>query len=262
MRILLTNDDGAGSPGILLLADALRAAGHRVFMVAPAADNSGVSHALSFFKGRLEFAEIGRDEWSLNGTPADCVAVALRGGIPELDMDFGSPPDAVVSGINRGSNLGTDIVYSGTAAAARQGAMCGVPSLALSLVYPGTESGEVPEGTAGAGWDWEAAVAFAAARLDEMLGMWAPGAFLNVNIPNRGSPPLGLAKAFPSMRFYNDRVRLESEGGTVFAAPISFEIGTKPEEGSDWHAVSRGYAAVSAVCVRPVLLEEVNPSGR
>ncbi|MCL2558661.1 MAG: 5'/3'-nucleotidase SurE, partial [Treponema sp.] len=89
MRLLLTNDDGAASPGILLLAEAMRRAGHRVFMVAPQSDSSGISHAVTFFKGERKLAEIGRDAYALEGTPADCVIVALRGGIPELDMNSG-----------------------------------------------------------------------------------------------------------------------------------------------------------------------------
>jgi len=247
MRILLTNDDGAESPGILLLADALRGGGHRVFMVAPSADASAVSHSITFFKGSRKFAEIGRDSYAFDGTPVDCVVVALKGAIPELDAEAGGePPDAVVSGINRGANLGTDIVFSGTAAAARQGAFYGVPSLALSLAGGGT-------------WHWEMAVAFAAERLGEMLARWKPDSFVNVNIPNRSEKPLGLARAFPSLRLYRDRVSLRREpGGDAFCDPMLEEIGARPEPGSDWNAVAENSASLSEIFIYPALLEDIN----
>ena len=251
MRLLLTNDDGADSPGILLLADALRAAGHRVFMVAPSYNASGVSHAISFFKGAREFAEIGRDSYSLDGTPVDCVVVALRGGIPELDMDGGSPPDAVISGINHGANLGTDIVYSGTAAAARQGAFCGIRSLALSLVHADhfQRSGDV--------CNWEMAAGFAADRLEEMLAYWKPDSFVNVNIPNRASAPGRLVRAFPAKRRYNDRIEVYGGAGGRYCTARLEDISGDREQGSDWDVVNRGDASVSGVLIHPVLLEQV-----
>jgi len=248
MRILLTNDDGADSPGILLLAQALRAAGHRVFMVAPSGDASGLSHSISFFKGSRKFAEIGRDSYSFDGTPVDCVVVALRGGIPELDMTRdGAPPDAVVSGINRGANLGTDIVFSGTAAAARQGAFCGIRSLALSLLYAEGE------------WHWDMAVAFVLERLPEMLAGWKPDSFVNVNIPNRAEKPLGLVRAFPSLRRYNDRVNVRLAGdGHRYCEAKPGPIGAEHDPGSDWNTVGENNASLSEIFIHPVLLEHVD----
>jgi len=252
MRILLTNDDGADSPGILLLADALRGAGHRVFMVAPSYNASGVSHCITFFKGPRKFAEIGRDSYSLDGTPADCVVVAVRGGIPEIDMRKGTPPDAVISGINHGANLGTDIVYSGTAAAARQAAFGGIRSLALSLVHADLFS-----------WDdkavhWNTAVAFVTERLDEMLGYWKPDTFVNVNIPNRAEKPAALVRAFPSRRIYNDRITLQkgADGETYCHAGIE-EVSGNSRNGSDWDVVGENNASLSEVYIHPVLLENV-----
>jgi len=251
MRILLTNDDGADSPGILLLADALREAGHRVFMVAPSFDASGVSHSISFFKGCRKLAEIGRDSFSFDGTPVDCVVVALRGGLAELDMTEagnGAPPDAVISGINRGANLGTDIVFSGTAAAARQGAFCGIPSLALSLVHDGDGA-----------WRWDTAVDFAVERLGEMLACWKPDSFVNVNIPNRAGKPLELVRAFPSLRQYKDRVHVwTAPDGHRYCAAKLEAIGAKLEPGSDWDVVSAGKASLSDIFVHPVLLEHIS----
>jgi len=251
MRILLTNDDGAGSPGITLLAGALRDAGHKVVMVAPSSNCSGASHSISFFKGTRKFAEIGRDSYSFDGTPADCVLVALRGGLPEMDTTSGGKaPDAVVSGINKGANLGTDIVFSGTAAAARQGAFYGIPSLALSLVHMGNWERET--------WHWDDAVAFSVERLEEMLARWKPDSFLNVNLPNLGVKPLGLERAFPCARVYKDRIDVGvGEDGQTYCSADLNEPGARLEEGSDWNAIVANRASLSEIFIHPALLEDV-----
>jgi 5'-nucleotidase len=99
MRILLTNDDGINSPGILKLADALRKAGHRVFVVAPAADHSGVSHCITFLNGPRKLTAVGEDTWSCDGTPVDCVIIGLFGGLPELCSSLRiTPRDWVLPG--------------------------------------------------------------------------------------------------------------------------------------------------------------------
>jgi len=251
MRVLLTNDDGVDSPGIFLLASALRDAGHRVFMVAPSFDASGVSHSISFFKGSRKLAEIERDSYSFDGTPADCVTVALKGGIPELSMaetGDGTPPGVVISGINRGANLGTDIVFSGTAAAARQGAFYGIPSLALSLV-----------GTDWKTWNWDMAVAFVMERFGEMLSYWKPDSFVNVNIPNRKEQPLGLVHSFPSLRCYDDDIDVYNapDGNTYCVAKLE-DVTARSEEGSDWNTILENNASISDVFIHPVLLEHVS----
>jgi len=251
MRILLTNDDGADSPGILLLAAALREAGHRVFMVAPSFDASGVSHSISFFKGSRKLAEIERDSYSFDGTPADCVVVALRGGIPELSIaetGDGTPPGLVISGINRGANLGTDIVFSGTAAAARQGAFYGIPSLALSLV-----------GTDWKTWNWDMAVAFVMERFGEMLSYWKPDSFVNVNIPNQEEKPPSLVHSFPSLRYYDDSIDVyHARDGNSYCVAKLEEVKAKPNRGSDWNTILENNASISEVFIHPVLLEHVN----
>ena len=270
MRILLTNDDGFDSPGIILLAAALREAGHRVFVVAPASNQSGVSHSISFLNGPRKLTEIAQDTWVCEGTPADCVVIALLGGIPELcvvsgsgsiivkahpassaEFDHsnvvkrGSPPDAIVSGINRGANLGTDIIYSGTVAAARQGALFNIPSLALSLVE-------------GAVWNWDMAVVFAAERLAEMLSYWKPDSFVNVNIPNIREIPSSLVHAFPSLRYYNDSIDVYcAPNGDQYCFPRVGEVNVIPEQGSDWGVVEGNCASISEIFIHPVLLESV-----
>jgi 5'-nucleotidase len=254
MRILLTNDDGIASPGIGLLAKALRLAGHRVFVIAPSANRSGVSHSISFLDSPCRLREIEADTWSCSGTPADCVVVGLLGGVPEIQsitaQENGrpaSPPDLIVSGINRGANLGTDIVYSGTAAAARQGSLLGIPSIALSLVE-------------GAVWHWDMAVAFAVDRLQEMRALWKADTFVNVNIPNSAGGPSGLVSAFPSLRRYNDRITVyNAPDGQSYCFSNGGEVDAWPDRGSDWDVVSNNGASWSGILIHPQ--SDNNPRG-
>jgi len=245
MRILLTNDDGITSPGLILLADGLRNAGHKVVVVAPERDQSGVSNAITFFNRPCKLTEVNKDTWSCEGTPVDCVAVGLMGGIPEISLNQGCPPDVVVSGINRGANLGTDIVYSGTAAAARQGALLNIPSLALSL-HDGDE------------WNWDMAVGFSVEYLDRMLAYWKPDTFINVNIPNRKEKPLALVHSFPSFRYYNDSIDIyHAPDGHPYCFTNAGKVSTKPEHGSDYAVVAGNNASLSEIFIHPLLLESV-----
>ena len=256
MRILLTNDDGIMSPGIQMLMAALREAGHRVYTVAPGSDRSGISHSISFINNPCKLVEIDKDTWVCDGTPVDCIIVGLLGGIPELcilnnpdNLTEHQAPDLIISGINRGANLGTDIVYSGTASAARQGALCNIPSIAFSL-----QDGPV--------WNWEMAVIYINENLDEMISYWKPDTFINVNIPNYREFPLGLVHAFPSLRYYNDRIETyQAPDGNRYCFAKAGVIGAKPDEGSDWKTVTDKYASISEVYIHPVLLESVRGRG-
>ena len=247
MRILLTNDDGITSPGISLLAKALREAGHRVFMVAPDVNRSGSSHSLLFLSGPTKLTEIEKDTWSCSGTPVDCVIVSLLGGIPEIDISTGGTeinmekaPDLVLSGINIGANLGTDIVYSGTASAARQGSFFGIPSVALSLV----ENDRA--------WQWQTVISYIVENVLSFMSFWKPDTFVNINFPNIEKKPSALVPCFPSIRYYNDRIETFSapEGG-MYCFPKYGKVENVPEEGSDWAEVLKNNAAISVVLSQP-----------
>jgi len=125
MRVLVSNDDGVDAPGLRILAEGLRAAGHDVVVVAPDRDRSGVSNALTLDLP-VRVARIDEHTWRVHGTPTDAVHIALTG---LLDRE----PDIVVSGINTCGNLGDDVIYSGTVAAAMEGRFLGLPALAMSL---------------------------------------------------------------------------------------------------------------------------------
>ncbi len=126
MRVLVSNDDGVDAPGIRHLAQALREAGHEVTVVAPDRDRSGASNSLTLDQP-LRAKSLGDAVWSIAGTPTDCVHLALSG---MLKVD----PHIVLSGINNSSNLGDDVIYSGTVAAAMEGRCLGLPAIAVSLV--------------------------------------------------------------------------------------------------------------------------------
>jgi 5'-nucleotidase len=249
MRILLTNDDGINSQGIRLLAKALRGAGHKVFTIAPDSNQSGCSHSLKFLHKPLKLKEIEEDTWSCSGTPVDCVIVALLGGIPEIcistegaALNLEKAPDLILSGINAGANLGTDIVYSGTAAAARQGSFFGIPSVALSLV-----NSHLP-------WQWEAVISYIMEKLETLKGYWKNGIFVNVNFPNTEKKPALRVASFGSMRYYNDRIiTFVSPEGDKYCFAKSGKIDNIPEDGSDWAEVLKGNAAYSLVTCQPVV---------
>ena len=249
MRILLTNDDGISSPGIHLLAKELRSAGHRVFLVAPDKNRSGCSHAILFLNEPIKLSEIEEDTWICSGTPVDCVITSLLGGIPEIRIategtaiNMERAPDLILSGINAGANLGTDIVYSGTAAAARQGSFFGIPSVALSLV-----ENDKP-------WQWENVISYVTEKLISIMGYWKADTFVNVNFPNIDKRPSALVPVFTSLRYYNDRIVTYTppEGGVYcFVRPGKVE--NIPEEGSDWAEVLKGNASLSVVLSQPAV---------
>ncbi len=125
MRVLVCNDDGVDAPGIQVLAAGLRAAGHDVIVVAPDRDRSGASNSLTLDMP-VRVVRLDEHTWRVHGTPTDCVHVAITGMLEQ-------EPDMVVSGINNTANLGDDVIYSGTVAAAMEGRFLGLPAVAVSL---------------------------------------------------------------------------------------------------------------------------------
>jgi 5'-nucleotidase len=135
MRILLTNDDGIEAPGLDVLEKIATDLTEDVWVVAPETDNSGASHSLTLAEP-LRMRELGKQRYSVKGTPTDCVIMGVRFLLRE------QPPDLVLSGVNGGQNLADDVNYSGTVAGAIQGTLLGIPSIAMSLVCgpPETDS--------------------------------------------------------------------------------------------------------------------------
>ena len=163
--ILVSNDDGIHSEGIKTLARALKRVGE-VFIVAPDRERSAASHSLTLHKP-LRVEKIGPNAYAINGTPTDCINLAVNGILKKR-------PDLVVSGINKGGNLGDDVTYSGTVSAAMEGTLLSIPSFAISLVSISREN-----------FDFKNAARFAARLARFILKNRLPkDTLLNINVPD------------------------------------------------------------------------------
>ncbi len=168
MRILVTNDDGIHAPGLAACEMIARALSDDVWIVAPETDQSGVSHSLSL-NDPLRLREVGDKHFAVRGTPTDCVIMGVRHIMKE-------PPDLVLSGVNRGRNCAEDVTYSGTVAAAMEGTVLGVPSLALSQAYAFASKNKPY---------WETAVKFAPDIVRRVMKQGMPrDVLVNVNFPD------------------------------------------------------------------------------
>jgi 5'-nucleotidase len=220
--ILVTNDDGVHSEGIHVLARALRHLGD-VTIVAPVGESSAIGHALTLARP-LRLEEVRAGVFSVDGTPTDCVNVAVARVLSGL-------PSLVVSGINKGYNLGDDVTYSGTVAGALEGALLGVPSLAVSL-----QRGEAFDfGPAAA-----AAAGVAARVLERGL---AARTFLNLNVP-RGTPK-GLRVTVQGRRNHETSVTqsIDPRGRPYYWIEEGTSAWT-PDPRSDYAAVKDGWVSV------------------
>jgi 5'-nucleotidase len=239
MRILLTNDDGIKAQGILALHEALKDR-YEVFVVAPLRVQSATGHGVTFDRPlRVRAEQIGGLEgYAVDGRPADCVKVALRALWPEM---MGEPgPDLVVSGINHGANLGINVIYSGTVAAALEAGINGVPAIAFSLLYENLGLAR-----------WDVAARHARETLDLLLagGPLAPHDVLSVNLPLTESdgpcPPILVAPANEAA--IRDRYeKATSPGGHLSYWPVGHGLDFEREAtGSDVELVKGGAIAVT-----------------
>lgn len=234
MRILLTNDDGYGSPGLLAMEEALQdLSGHEVWVIAPDSERSGQSHAITL-KDPIRSRCKSERHYDISGTPADCVMTAVLGIMPQR-------PDIVLSGINLGPNLGTDITYSGTAAAARQAAYMGICGVAMSL-----NTFEAP-------YRFAPLARFVASNLATFVELFDREHFLNINGANDGNMDAPLEITHPCFRAYNDRmIRFEAPRGDDYWFLKGSPIDTSDEPGSDWNAVNRGSLSLSPIHLHPL----------
>jgi len=230
MRILVSNDDGYFSPGIALLAERLASLGD-VTVVAPERDRSGASNSLTLDRP-LTVRRAANGFRYVNGTPTDCVHLALTGLVDPL-------PDIVVSGINFGANMGDDTIYSGTVAAATEGYLFGIPSIAVSLV-----------GKVGKHFETAAAVAVRMVERYMRSPITAP-VLLNVNVPDIALAQLGDIEATRLGRRHRAEpvVKMETPRGETayWIGPAGGEQDAGP--GTDFHAVSAGRVSVTPLQV-------------
>lgn len=241
MRILVSNDDGYQAPGIRALAAALREVAE-VVVVAPDRDRSGASNSLTL-KRPLSVVEHGDGVSSVDGTPTDCVHVAITGLLDE-------EPDMVVSGINAGANMGDDVLYSGTVAAAMEGRFLGLPALAVSLCSYSPEH-------------CDTAARVAVTLVERLRRQPLPAdTILNVNVP---ALPWERLAGFQATRLgHRHRAEAVIRSEDPRGRPIYWIGAAGPEDdagpGTDFHAVRSGYVSVTPIQVdltRYTALEQV-----
>ncbi|HYE89898.1 MAG TPA: 5'/3'-nucleotidase SurE, partial [Terriglobales bacterium] len=221
--ILVTNDDGVHATGLATLAEALAELGE-VWVIAPEREQSACGHALTLHRP-LRAVPMGERRFAVNGTPSDCVNLAVLGFLPER-------PVLVVSGINHGANLGDDVTYSGTVSAAMEATLLGVPAVAVSLVDGGdfTEAGAVAR--------------LIATRV--LVDGVARKTLINVNVPPQ--TPRGVRLTRLGHRVYSDKIveQTDPRGRTHYwiggGAPAWEEL-----DGTDMGAIHEGYVSVSPV---------------
>jgi len=225
IRILLTNDDGIHSDGLIKLEEALKPVGD-VYVVAPSSEMSGASHSLTLARP-LRIRQLDSRHWSIDGTPTDCVTLALNKILSDNER-----PHICVSGINHGGNLGDDATYSGTVAGALEATILGVPGIALSLV-------------ARDNFQFEDAAAFAVAAVRKVLDEGLPeGTLLNVNLPPGEIKGVkvtrqGIKNARPVITEH-----IDPRGKPYFWIGEEYFNGNSVE-GTDYYAVSQGYVSVT-----------------
>lgn len=233
MRILITNDDGAGAHGLSVLHQIARELSDDVWIVAPEMNQSGASHALTL-QVPLRYREIGERAYAVRGTPADCVIMGVRHVLKD------KPPDLVLSGVNHGANLAEDVTYSGTIAGAMEGTLLGVPSIAMSLTI-----GFDPEGIQ----HWKSPLEHGPRVVRQLLEAgWPKGMLMNVNYPDL--PPSDVRGIVATYQGRRDQGGLHLEERHDTWGDPYFWVGferrrSDPPSGSDLWAIAHGMISVT-----------------
>ncbi|MBC2778160.1 5'/3'-nucleotidase SurE [Parasphingopyxis marina] len=234
MRILLSNDDGIYAPGFAVLEKIAATISDDIWVVAPAEEQSGAGHSLTLTQP-LRLRQLGEKRYSVTGTPTDAVMMGL--GLVMKD----NPPDLLLSGVNRGANLAEDVTYSGTVSAAMEGALAGVPSIALSQCYAAEAMGNnVP---------FSAAEAWGGKVLKPLLDYrFPPRTLINVNFPALPAAEIeGIRTVSQGMRDYG-RLRIvenkDPRGFPYYWFGLGPMVGTH-EHSTDLEAIADGYIAVT-----------------
>jgi 5'-nucleotidase len=234
LRILLSNDDGINAHGLVVLERIARKLSDDVWVVAPSFERSGAGHSLTIHEP-LRPIQIADKRYSVSGTPTDCVMVAIN----HIMKD--NPPDLVLSGVNVGGNLGEDVHYSGTVAAAMEGVLLGAPSIALSQVW-----------TDAANIHWETAEHFAPDIIRQVCGVgWGKNVLINVNFPDRAPGDVAGIKpaAMGKHKLGDDLVLRHDPRGRPYLWIGTKRVSDRSAEGTDLKLVDDGYITVSPLNV-------------
>lgn len=234
-RILVSNDDGINAPGIEILERVARELSDDVWTIAPEVNHSGAGHSLTI-KRPLRVTEVGERRYMIDGTPTDCVLLGLQTVIPGRSVDL------VLSGVNRGGNLGEDITYSGTVAAAMEATLLGVPAIAMSQCYRNGEA-----------MNWEPAERSAKDAIIKLLGVgWPKGVLMNVNFPAvLAANGARLQACRQGQSKLGDKIveRIDPRGEAYL-----WIGGAKPDDGSA-EGTDRGAVRAGNIAVTPVHLD-------
>ncbi|MBU1176723.1 MAG: 5'/3'-nucleotidase SurE [Alphaproteobacteria bacterium] len=238
-RILITNDDGVGAPGLEVALEIARAVSDDVNVLAPSGNQSGVGHRFSFGT-ELEIERRAPHVFAIDGTPADCVAV----GMTHPDLFGGLMPDIVLSGVNNGQNLGDIINCSGTLAGAREAAMQGALGVAMSQAVDYENGVDI---------NWDCALAHGAAVLRALIAETRrPGVYYNVNFPLGPAETVAGVRVVPHQRFARSPIGYypSRNAGKFFIAIPNPPVDLSPE--ADFHVLNRD----RAITVTPLRLDQ------
>ncbi len=230
-RILLTNDDGISAPGMKVLQRIARSLSNDVWVVAPEGEHSGASHSLTL-TAPLRLRKISAKKFAVEGTPTDCVMMAMN------QVMANNPPDLLLSGVNRGANMGEDVTYSGTIAAAMEGTLVGVPSIALSQSFANRKV-----------MHWPTAEQHASDIIRRLVAIgWSRDVLMNVNFPDcLPGDVKGVEVVRQGRRDFsalNIEQRIDARERPYYW--IGFRpIQGQPEEGTDIRATEEGRIAIT-----------------
>jgi 5'-nucleotidase len=235
MRILVTNDDGAGAHGLSVLHQIAKALSDDVWIVAPEMNQSGASHALTL-QVPLRYREIGERAFAVRGTPADCVIMGINHVLKDR------APDLVLSGVNHGANLAEDVTYSGTIAGAMEGTLLGVRSIAMSLTI-----GFDPEGKQ----HWKTPLEHGPHIVEQLLAAeWPAMTLMNVNYPDLA--PGDVRGVTATRQGHRDQGGLRVEERSDTWGDPYFWVGgggdrrrSEPPQGTDLRAIADGLISVT-----------------
>lgn len=231
MRILISNDDGINAPGIKVLERAARTLTNDIWVVAPETEQSATSHSLTLHRP-LSIRRISRRRFAVNGTPTDSVYLAFN------KILAGRKPDLVLSGVNRGSNIGEDVTYSGTVAAAMEGTLLGSPAIAFSQVY---EDGHRIK--------WKTAESWVPKVVKKLLKTgWPEGVLVNVNFPDRSHDKIaGMRVCRQGLEEVSDALeeRIDPRGRTYYWIGQAKRERSRGKTGSDLRAISDGCISIT-----------------
>ncbi|MDQ3140076.1 MAG: 5'/3'-nucleotidase SurE [Pseudomonadota bacterium] len=234
MRILLTNDDGVNAAGLKLLEQVARSFSDDIWIVAPAEEQSGTGHSLTLTRP-VRLRQLGERRFCVTGTPTDAVMMAIAHVMKD------ARPDLILSGINRGANLGEDVTYSGTVSAAMEGALAGIPSIALSQSYAREGMGDTVPFAAAEAWAERVLRPIIATPME-------PRTLVNINFPALAPDAVqGVRVVQQGLRDYG-RLRIvertDPRGYQYFWFGLGPMIET-PGHMTDLEAVADGYVAVT-----------------